>query len=41
MGEWEVEGDSEREARSDRGLFLDGENVDLVSLFSLKTFQHL
>jgi len=41
MGEWEVEGKSKREAGSERRLFLDGESVDHVSLFSPKTFQGL
>lgn len=41
MGEWEVEGDGEREAGNERRLFLGGESVDYVSLFSPKTFQGL
>lgn len=41
MGEWEVEGDSEREAGKERRLFLGVESVDYVSLFPPKTFQGL
>lgn len=40
MGEWEAAG-SKGEAGSEKRLFLDGENVDHVSLFSPKTFQGL